>query len=51
MTSSIPELLHGKERRVYGDSSYHSQKELIASKTPHAQYFTLERTRWKIRVN
>lgn len=44
---SIPELLHGEERRVYGDSAYHSQKELIASKAPHAQDFTNERTRWK----
>ncbi len=44
---SIPELLHGEERRVYGDSAYHSQKVLIASKAPHAQDFTNERTRWK----
>lgn len=44
---SIPDLLHGEERRVYGDSAYHSQKELIAGKAPHAQDFTNERTRWK----
>ena len=44
---SIPDLLHGDERRVYGDSAYHSQKALIASKAPHAQDFTNERTRWK----
>ena len=44
---SIPDLLHGEERRVYGDSAYHSQKELIAIKAPHAQDFTNERTRWK----
>jgi IS5 family transposase len=44
---SIPDLLHGEERRVYGDSAYHRQKELIASKAPHAQDFTNERTRWK----
>jgi transposase, IS5 family len=44
---SIPELLHGEERRVYGDSAYHSQKDLIVSKAPHAQDFTNERTRWK----
>ena len=44
---SIPDLLHGEERRVYGDSAYHSQKSLIASKAPHAQDFTNERTRWK----
>jgi transposase, IS5 family len=44
---SIPDLLHGEERRVYGDSAYHSQKELIAGKAPHAQDYTNERTRWK----
>jgi len=44
---SIPTLLHGEERRVYGDSAYHSQKELIASKAPHAKDFTNERWRWK----
>jgi len=44
---SIPDLLHGEERRVYGDSAYHRQKELIASKAPHAQDFTNERTHWK----
>lgn len=44
---SIPDLLHGEERRMYGDSAYHNQKALIASKAPHAQDFTNERTRWK----
>ena len=28
----LPDLLHGHEQRVYGDSAYASQKELIASK-------------------
>jgi transposase, IS5 family len=41
----LPELLHGKERRVYGDSAYASQKELIASKAPQAQDFTNQRAR------
>jgi IS5 family transposase len=41
----VPDLLHGEERRVYGDSAYQSQKELIASKAPHAKDFTNERTR------
>ncbi len=41
----LPELLHGNERRVYGDSAYASQKELIASKAPHAKDFTNQRTR------
>ena len=41
----LPSLLHGKERRVYGDSAYASQKTLIASKAPQAQDFTNQRTR------
>jgi IS5 family transposase len=41
----LPNLLHGEERRVYGDSAYQSQKALIASKAPHAKDFTNERTR------
>jgi transposase, IS5 family len=32
----LPELLHGQERRVYGDSAYASQKELIHGKAPDA---------------
>jgi transposase, IS5 family len=41
----LPDLLHGEERRVYGDSAYASQKELIQSKAPHARDFTNQRTR------
>lgn len=41
----LPELLHGAEQRVYGDSAYASQKELIVSKAPHAKDFTNERVR------
>lgn len=41
----IPELLHGNEQRMYGDSAYVSQKELIASKAPKAKDFTNERVR------
>jgi IS5 family transposase len=44
---SIPTLLHGQERRVYGDNAYHSQKDLMAEKAPHAKDFTNERWRWK----
>jgi IS5 family transposase len=36
----LPDLLHGAEQRVYGDSAYASQKELIASKAPKAKDFT-----------
>ncbi len=41
----LPDLLHGQERRVYGDSAYASQKELIRSKAPQAKDFTNCRTR------
>jgi len=41
----LPDLLHGQERRVYGDSAYASQKELIGSKAPKAKDFTNQRTR------
>jgi IS5 family transposase len=41
----LPQLLHGQEQRVYGDSAYASQKELIRSKAPRARDFTNQRTR------
>ena len=41
----LPDLLHGDERRMYGDSAYASQKMLIASKAPNAKDFTNERVR------
>jgi IS5 family transposase len=41
----LPDLLHGAEQRVYGDSAYASQKELIAGKAPRAKDFTNERVR------
>ena len=41
----LPDLLHGNEQRVYGDSAYASQKDLIASKAPRAKDFTNQRTR------
>jgi transposase, IS5 family len=41
----LPDLLHGRERRVYGDSAYTSQKALIRGKAPKAKDFTNERVR------
>jgi IS5 family transposase len=41
----LPDLLHGRERRVYGDSAYASQKVLIHGKAPKAKDFTNQRTR------
>ena len=43
----LPHLLHGSERRVYGDSAYASQKQLIGSKAPRAKDFTNQRTQRK----
>lgn len=36
----IPQLLHGHENRVYGDSAYASQKALIRQAAPRARDFT-----------
>ena len=41
----LPELLHGSERRVYGDSAYASQKVLIQTKAAQARDFTSQRVR------
>jgi len=41
----LPDLLHGRERGVWGDSAYASQQALITSKAPHAKDFTNQRTR------
>ena len=41
----LPDLLHGAERRVYGDSAYASQKDLIEAKAPQASDFTNQRVR------
>lgn len=42
---ALPQLLHGQEQRVYGDSAYASQKALIHGKAPKARDFTNQRTR------
>ncbi|WP_066343664.1 IS5 family transposase, partial [Azohydromonas lata] len=41
----LPQLLHGNERRVYGDSAYASQKALIQAGAPQAKDFTNQRVR------
>ena len=43
----LPDLLHGNERRVYGDSAYASQKALIHSKAAKAKDFTNQRVKRK----
>jgi IS5 family transposase len=41
----LPQLLHGQEEQLYGDSAYASQSELIRSKAPKAQDCTNQRVR------
>ena len=41
----LPNLLHGAEQRVYGDSAYAGQQDLIESKAPQAKDLTNERVR------
>lgn len=41
----LPQLLHGHEKRVYGDNAYARQKALIKSRAPEAKDFTNERVR------
>lgn len=41
----LPSLLHGNEQRVYGDSAYASQKDLIHSAAPRAKDVTNQRSR------
>lgn len=41
----LPDLLHGAEQAVWGDSAYASQQELIASKAPQAEDRTNQRVK------
>ena len=42
-SQALPYLLHGQERRVWGDSAYRGQREVIRQHAPHAQDFTHEK--------
>jgi IS5 family transposase len=42
----LPDLLHDSEQRVYGDSAYASQKDLIARAASNAKDFSSQRTRY-----
>ncbi len=42
---ALPHLWHGRERRVYGDTGYAGQKELIRQRAPQAKDFTQRRGR------
>jgi len=43
----LPDLLHGEERKVWGDAAYQGQAETIRKAAPHAQDMTSRRTRYK----
>ena len=43
----LPELLHGEEARVWGDSAYQGQSEAIRKHAPKATDFTNRRYRYK----
>lgn len=47
----LPELLHGEERRVWGDGAYQGQTEVIHACAPRAQDCTHRRCRYKDRVD
>ena len=43
----LPHLLHGEERKVWGDGSYQGQGDVIRAAAPKAQDMTCRRTRYK----
>jgi len=47
----LPDLLHGQERKVWGDGGYQGQGETIRAAAPHAQDMTSRRTRYKQMVD
>jgi IS5 family transposase len=47
----LPALLHGEERKVWGDGGYQGQSEAIKEAAPKAQDMTCKRTKYKDRVD
>src|SRR5260370_13308306 len=43
----LPDLLHGEERKVWGDGGYQGQTEAIHEAAPQAQDMTCRRTKVK----
>src|SRR6266481_3093790 len=43
----LPDLLHGEERKVWGDGGYQGQTDSIHQAAPHAQDMTCRRTKFK----
>jgi IS5 family transposase len=44
-SQALPDLLHGNETRVWGDSAYMGQKAAIEKRAPNAKDFTNKRAR------
>jgi IS5 family transposase len=47
----LPELLHGDEKKVWGDAGYQGQTEAIHEAAPHAQDMTSRRVKTKAGVD
>jgi IS5 family transposase len=47
----LADLLHGEERKVWGDGGYQGQGEAIRAAAPHAQDMTCKRARYKQNVD
>jgi len=47
----LPDLLHGAEKKVWGDAGYHGQAEAIHAAAPEAQDMTSRRTKRKDSVD
>ena len=47
----LPELLHGDEKKVWGDAGYQGQKEAIREAAPQAQDMTSRRVKTKAGVD
>ncbi|MGH8468774.1 MAG: IS5 family transposase [Gammaproteobacteria bacterium] len=50
-STCLPNLLHGEETRVWGDSAYQGQSEVIRQHAPKATDFTHRRYRYKDTVD
>ena len=44
----LPELLHGEERKVWGDGGYQGQTKAIRQGAPKAQDMNCKRTRFAV---
>jgi len=47
----LPNLLHGEERKVWGDGGYQGQTQAIREAAPHVQDMTGKRTKFKAGVD